>query len=101
MRVLSVPGCGLPLALIHHDAQLPLTRFLSGERYRLGDKPPNRRVMALAITWRIPQPDREADYYAHALYDDGELVEMRHGRIRDMEVDTDHPGDPAPERDEV
>ena len=76
MRVLSVPGCGLPLALIHHDAQLPLTRFLSGERYRFGDKPPNRRVMALAITWRIPQPDREADYYAHALYDDGELVEI-------------------------
>ncbi len=76
MRVLSVPGCGLPLALIHHDAQLPLTRFLSGERYRLGDKPPNRRVMALAITWRIPQPDREVDYYAHALYDDGELVEI-------------------------
>ena len=76
MRVLSVPGCGLPLALIHHDAQLPLTRFLSGERYRFGDKPPNRRVMALAITWRIPQPDREADYFAHALYDDGELVEI-------------------------
>lgn len=76
MRVLSVPGCGLPLALIHHDAQLPLARFLSGERYQLGDKPPNRRVMALAITWRIPQPDREADYFAHALYDDGELVEI-------------------------
>ena len=76
MRILSVPGCGLPLALIHHDAQLPLTRFLSGERYRLGDKPPNRRVLGMAITWRIPQPDREADYFAHALYDDGELVEI-------------------------
>lgn len=76
MRILSVPGCGLPLALIHHDAQLPLTRFLSGERFRLGDKPPNRRVLGVAITWRIPQPDREADYFAHALYDDGELVEI-------------------------
>ena len=76
MRVLSVPGCGLPLALIHHDAQLPLTRFLSGERFRFNDKPPTRRVLGMAITWRIPQPDREADYFAHALYNDGELVEI-------------------------